>query len=81
MTRKRYQAPVFMTSSGGDGGVTGQGSGQGSIAPQGMSYEEWWEEIAWEGENLDDADYNGDGVVDRADYDYYIANHLWDPDE
>lgn len=76
MTRKRYQAPVFMTSSGGDSGVTGQGSGQGSIAPQGMTYDEWWEEIAWGGDNPD-ADYNGDGEVNEDDYNYYIENELW----
>ena len=76
MYKRRYQSPIFMISSGGPGSVSGDGSNQGSIAPQGMTYKEWWDEIAWEGENPD-ADYNGDGVVDQADYEYYIENELW----
>lgn len=74
-----------MISSSEDGSsVTGKGSGQGTIAPEGMSYEEWLEEIAWgiegsideDGANPD-ADYNGDGLVNRDDFDYYIENKLW----
>ena len=41
-----------------------------------MTYDDWWEEIAWGGENPD-ADYNGDGVVNRDDYEYYMENELW----
>lgn len=76
MSKRKYLSPVFLVSSGGAGGVSGDGSGQGTIAPEGMTYEEWWDEIASGGDNPD-ADYNGDGVVDRADYDYYIENELW----
>ena len=76
MYKRRYQSPIFMISSGGSGGVYGDGSGQGTFVPEGMTYEEWWEDIAWGGDNLD-ADYNGDGEVNRDDYDYYIANELW----
>lgn len=76
MIKRRYQTPILMVSGGGAGGETGQGSGQGSIAPEGMSFEEWWEDIAWGGENPD-ADYNGDGIVDEDDYNYYIENELW----
>ena len=76
MSKRKYLSPVFLVSSGGAGGVSGDGSEQGTIAPEGMTYEEWWEEIAWGGENPD-ADYNGDGVVNQDDYDYYIENELW----
>lgn len=77
MSKKKYQAPVLLDiSSGGNGGVIGDGSSQGSISPGGMSYEEWWEEIAWRGENPD-ADYNGDGEVDELDYQYWLDNELW----
>ncbi len=76
MSKRKYLSPVFLVSSGGAGGVSGDGSGQGTIAPEGMTYDEWWEEVAWGGENPD-ADYNGDGVVNQDDYDYYIENELW----
>ena len=76
MYKRRYQSPIFMISSGGDDNVPGDGTGQGSIAPQGMTYEEWWEEVAWGGENPD-ADYNGDGEINQEDYDYYIEHELW----
>ena len=76
MYKRRYQSPIFMISSGGSGNVYGDGSGQGSVPPEGITYEEWLDEIAWGGENPD-ADYNGDGEVNRDDYDYYIANELW----
>ncbi len=76
MIKKKYVAPFLMVSSGGDGNETGQGSSQGTIAPEGMSFEEWWDEIAWGGENPD-ADYNGDGIVDEGDYNYYLENELW----
>ena len=76
MSRKIYQSPVLLVSSGGAGSVSGDGSGQGTIAPEGMTYDEWWDEIAWGGENPD-ADYNGDGAVDVLDYQYYIDNELW----
>lgn len=75
MAKTKYISPFFEQQDGGDGSVVGGGTGQGSITNQ-MSYEEWWVDIAWEGENTD-ADYNGDGVVNKADYDYYIANELW----
>ncbi len=76
MRKRLYQAPVLLVSSGGTGNVSGDGSSQGSIGPEGMTYDEWWDEIAWGGENPD-ADYNGDGTVDEADYNYYIENELW----
>ena len=78
MAKKFYLSPMIMAADVGEGGsgtVVGGGSGQGSISPQ-MTYEEWWDEIAWGGENPD-ADYNHDGVVDQADYNYYIENELW----
>lgn len=77
MDKKLFFAPLILTStSQGDPTVIGQGTGEGSVGPQGMTYEEWWDEIAWGGGNPD-ADYNGDGEVNRADYDYYIENELW----
>ena len=77
MSKKKYQAPVLLDiSPGGDGGVIGDGSSQGSISPGGMSYEEWLEEIAWGGENPD-ADYNGDGEINELDYQYWLDNELW----
>ena len=76
MSKKRYQAPVLLDVSPEEPtSVIGDGSGQGSISPK-MSYEEWWEEIAWGGENQD-ADYDGNGKVDYDDYVYYIENELW----
>ena len=75
MYKRRYQSPVFMASSDGNT-VIGDGTGQGTVAPEGMSFEEWWDEVAWEGNNPD-ADYNGDGEVNRDDYNYYIENELW----
>lgn len=80
MKKNLYVAPVIWESeSGGNPTVIGEGSGQGSIAPDGMTFEEWWTDIAWEGENPD-ADYNGDGVVNQADWQYYIDNELWNGD-
>ena len=74
--KKKYYSPVILEiSSGGEGDVSGAGSGQGSVT-NAMPYEEWWADIAWEGANPD-ADYNGDGEVNRDDYDYYIENELW----
>ena len=76
MIKRKYMAPVLFTlDDGGEGTVVGDGTGQGSIPPE-MTYEEWWDEIAWGGNNPD-ADYNGDGVVDVNDYNYYIENELW----
>lgn len=77
MAKRKYLSPILMSSSGGSGNVSGDGSGQGSHGPEGMSFDEWWEEIAWAGENPD-ADYDGDGDVDRDDYQYYIENKLWE---
>ena len=79
MARKKYSTPTWFgleDENDTGGSVIGEGTGQGSIT-YGMSFEEWWEDIAWEGTNPD-ADYNGDGEVTRADYDYYMANHLWE---
>ena len=76
MSKKLYQSPVLLVSSGGAGNVTGDGSSQGTLIPDGISYDEWWTDIAWEGTNPD-ADYNGDGTVDDSDYQYYIENELW----
>ena len=39
MYKRRYQSPVFMASSDGNT-VIGDGTGQGTVAPEGMSYEE-----------------------------------------
>ncbi|MBQ6450566.1 MAG: hypothetical protein IJJ29_01430 [Solobacterium sp.] len=81
MLRRKYCTPIIFTQeSGGDVTVIGEGTAQGSIPGQGLSFDEWWDEIAQDGTNPD-ADYNGDGEVNRADYNYYIENHLWDPDE
>ena len=82
MVRRKYSTPVLYNEqeSGGNGSVVGDGTGQGSISPY-MPFEEWWEDIAWEGENYPDADYNGDGEVNRADYDYYILHELWKGDD
>lgn len=81
MLRRKYCTPIIFTQeSGGDGSVVGAGTGQGSIPGQGLSFEEWWKDVAWEGDNPD-ADYNGDGETNKADYDYYIEHHLWEPDE
>ena len=76
MKKMLYQAPIILQSSGGNASVIGEGSGQGTAAPEGMSFDDWWLEIAWEGENPD-ADYNGDGVVDQKDYEYWIENEGW----
>ena len=45
-----------------------------------MTYDEWWEDIAWEGANPD-ADYNGDGYVNADDYNFYIEYELWKGEE
>lgn len=76
MANKLYRSPILFLDGGGAGSETGDGSGQGSIAPGGMTYDEWWNDIAWGGNNPD-ADYNGDGTVDINDYNYYIDNELW----
>lgn len=77
MDKKLFFAPLILTStSGGNGTVIGQGTGEGSVGPEGMTYEDWWDEIAWGGENPD-ADYNGDGQVNEDDYKYYLDNELW----
>lgn len=76
MSKKRYQAPILLDVEPGQSGVIGDGSSQGSISPGGMSYEDWWDEIAWGGENPD-ADYNGDGEVDELDYQYWLDNEMW----
>lgn len=75
MDKKLFLTPLILTSANG-GNVSGGGSSQGSLGPEGMTYDEWWEEVAWGGENPD-ADYNGDGVVNQADWEYYIENELW----
>ncbi len=80
MAIRKYSTPVLFdlddeTETGGV--VVGGGTGQGTYIPEGaLTFEEWWELIAQEGTNPD-ANYNGDNVIDRADYDYYIANELW----
>lgn len=83
MIKRRYTAPLLMESSGENPTVIGQGTGQGTNTPEGTSYDVWFEDIACgytgpvgEAPNPD-ADHNGDGVVNRDDYDYYIANELW----
>ena len=64
MRKRQYQSPV----------------NQGTNVPGGMTYDEWWEDIAWEGANPD-ADYNGDGDVNEDDYNFYIDNELWKGEE
>ena len=77
MMNNKYKPPIIIQlSGGGAGSETGDGSNQGSIPPEGMTYDDWWDEIAWGGENPD-ADYNGDGVVDEKDYQFFIDNELW----
>ena len=80
MRKRQYQSPVFLSSIPTSGSVIGDGSNQGTNIPGGMTYDEWWEEIAWGGANPD-ADYNGDGDVDVNDYYYYINNELWKGEE
>ena len=80
MRKRQYQSPVFLSSIPTSGSVIGGGSNQGTNVPGGMTYDEWWEDIAWRGANPD-ADYNGDGKVNSEDYDYYIANELWKGEE
>ncbi len=79
MDKKLFFAPLILTStSGGAGSVIGQGTGQGTNIPGDfLTYQEWWEDIAWEGTNPD-ADYNGDGSVNEDDYNYYIENKLYE---
>lgn len=79
MNKRKYGAPfVFGVEGSSSGSVVGDGSGQGSIAPEGMTWEEWLEEIAWgyTGDIADapnpDADRNGDKVIDYDDYLYYL---------
>lgn len=80
MKKKMYESPVLWEPEyTGPGNVIGEGSNQGSFAPDGMSYEDWWEEIAWGGENPD-ADYNGDGKVDIEDWNVYSNPIYWDGD-
>ena len=77
MNKRLYQAPILLKlDNGGAGSETGQGSGQGTMAPDKITYSEWWNEIAWGGNNPD-ADYNGDGKVDENDYNYYMTNKLY----
>ena len=78
MTKRKYGAPfVFGVDVNPSGGtVIGEGTGQGSIAPEGMTYERWWVEIAWGGKNPD-ADYDQDGDIDEEDYEYWLEEHLW----
>lgn len=78
MGAKLYFSPVFMVAGGGSKSVTGEGTGQGTNYPEGLSYEDWLEEIAADGNNPD-ADYDGNGTVDQSDWEYYNENHLWDP--
>lgn len=75
MRKRQYKAPILLTTPG-PGDVIGDGSSQGTGMPEEMTFEDWWAEIAWEGENPD-ADYNGDGEVNRDDYDYWRENELW----
>ena len=79
MAKRIYVSPAILRLEGGESDVIGQGTGQGTVAPEGMTYDKWWDEIAWGGENPD-ADYNGDGTVDENDYQYYIDNELWNGD-
>ena len=77
MSKRFYESPILRQSeSGGAGNVVGEGSGQGSFAPWGMPYEDWWEEIAMEGNNPD-ADYNYDGQVDIEDWKLYSDPNNW----
>ena len=84
MNKRRYQAPILLSSSldgGGPDSVIGQGTGQGTHGPAGMSWEEWLEEEAFGyegpvgGAPNPDADLNGDGEINRDDYTWYL-NHL-----
>ena len=78
MAIRKYSTPVlFDLGDEGDVTVVGGGTSQGTYIPEGaLTFDEWWELIAQEGTNPD-ANYNGDNVIDRDDYDYYIANELW----
>ena len=80
MRKRKYQAPIFLGAIPTSGSVIGEGSGQGTNIPEAMTYDEWWEEVAWEGANPD-ADYNNDGFVDENDYNFYIENELWKGEE
>ncbi len=85
MMKRKYGAPVlFDLDDGGNGTVIGQGTGQGSLGPYGMTYEEWFEDLCWgifgsvdeDGANPD-CDYNGDGYVNEDDWDYWFDNQMW----
>lgn len=80
MRKRQYQSPVFLSSIPTSESVIGGGSNQGTNVPGGMTYNEWWEDIAWEGANPD-ADYNGDGYVNADDYNFYIEYELWKGEE
>lgn len=80
MRKRQYQSPVFLSSIPTSESVIGGGSNQGTNIPGGMTYNEWWEDIAWEGANPD-ADYNGDGYVNADDYNFYIEYELWKGEE
>ena len=80
MRKRQYQSPVFLASIPTSESVIGGGSNQGTNVPGGMTYDEWWADIAWEGTNPD-ADYNGDGNVNSEDYEFYIKNELWKGEE
>ena len=80
MRKRQYQSPVFLSSIPTSESVIGGGSNQGTNVPEGMTYDEWREDIAWEGANPD-ADYNGDGYVNADDYNFYIEYELWKGEE
>ncbi len=81
---KKYGAPVLFDLSEGSGTVVGEGTSQGTVAPNGMTFEQWKEDLCWgifgsvedDGAN-EDADYNKDGYVNEADWQYYLDNELW----
>lgn len=77
MAVKKYSTPVlFDLDDGGDVTVTGGGTGQGTYITENTTYEEWLSLMS----SNPDADYDGDGDIDEDDYNYYMSNHLYDPD-
>ena len=86
MAIRKYSTPVlFDLGDEGDVTVVGGGTAQGTYITESTTYQEWLALIAknYEGpvENAPnpDADYNGDGMIDEADYHYYMDNHLYLP--
>ena len=88
MAIRKYSTPVlFDLDDEGDVTVVGGGTGQGTYITANTTYSEWLQ-IMTHGYTGSvnspdcpnpDADYNGDGTINEADYHYYMDNHLYNP--